>query len=58
LIQVLGDALRQFLPVFYLPPRDLLIGLALMAIFGLVAGALPAGQALRLRIADALRRGA
>lgn len=52
-----GDALRQFLPVFYLPGRDVAIGIALMIVFGLVAAAIPARQALRLRIADALRRG-
>ncbi len=52
-----GDALRQFLPVFYLPWQDIAAGGALMLAFGLIAGALPAGQALRLRIADALRRG-
>ena len=53
-----GDALRQFLPVFYLPARDVAVGVALMIAFGLVAAAIPATQALRLRIADALRRGA
>ena len=53
-----GDALRQFLPVFYLPGRDIAIGIGLMIVFGLVASAIPAHQALRLRIADALRRGA
>ena len=52
-----GDTLRQFLPVFYLPQRDIWIGIGLMVAFGLVASAIPAGQALRLRIADALRRG-
>ncbi|MDH3590065.1 MAG: ABC transporter permease [Gammaproteobacteria bacterium] len=56
-IEGLGDTLRQFLPVFYLPGRDLVVGLVLMTLFGLVAGAFPAGQALRLRIADALRKG-
>lgn len=58
LIQGLGDALRQFLPVFYLPQRDVVVGLLLMLGFGLLAGTLPAIQALRLRISDALRRGA
>ena len=53
-----GDALRQFLPVFYLPGRDIAIGIGLMIVFGLVASAIPARQALRLRIADALRQGA
>ncbi|NND59310.1 MAG: FtsX-like permease family protein [Gammaproteobacteria bacterium] len=55
-IIVLGDQLRQYLPVFFLPGRDVLIGIALMFGFGLVASALPATQALRLQVADALRR--
>jgi putative ABC transport system permease protein len=56
MIPALGKALRSFLPVFFLPPRDLLIGVALIFVFGIVAGLLPAAQAMRLRIVDALRR--
>jgi putative ABC transport system permease protein len=44
------------LPVFYLPYRDLLIGLALVLALGIVAGILPAVEAMRLQIAVALRR--
>jgi putative ABC transport system permease protein len=44
------------LPVFYLPPRYLLIGAGLVLALGLVAGLLPALQAMRLRIAVALGR--
>jgi putative ABC transport system permease protein len=56
LIPALGKALRAFLPVFFLPPRDLAIGVALIFVFGIAAGLLPAVQAMRLRIVDALRR--
>jgi putative ABC transport system permease protein len=56
MIPALGKALRSFLPVFFLPTRDLLIGVALIFVFGIGAGLLPAAQAMRLRIVDALRR--
>ena len=36
--------------------RDVLIGVGLLLVLGVVAGALPATQAMRLRITDALRR--
>jgi putative ABC transport system permease protein len=51
-----GDPTNGMLPVFMLPERDLATGVALMAAVGLLAGALPAAQAMRLRITDALRR--
>jgi len=51
-----GDPTGGLLPIFVLPPRDLAIGVALMAAMGLLAGAAPAIGALRLRITDALRR--
>jgi putative ABC transport system permease protein len=44
------------LPAYVLPDRDLVTGVALMIAVGLLAGALPAAQAMRLRITDALRR--
>jgi putative ABC transport system permease protein len=44
------------LPVLYVPARDLLIGVGLAALLGVVSGAIPAAQAMRLRIADGLRR--
>jgi putative ABC transport system permease protein len=46
------------LPNLYLPWQDLLIGVSLALALGVVAGALPAWQAMRLRIAEALRRNA
>jgi len=51
-----GSPMPGVLPVFYIPPHDLLIGVGLVAALGLVTGALPAWQAMRLGIADALRR--
>jgi putative ABC transport system permease protein len=55
-IPALGKALRSFLPVFFLPGNALLTGVALILLFGAAAGLLPATQAMRLRIVDALRR--
>ena len=51
-----GSPVPSMLPVFYLPVRSLLIGVALVLALGVVAGILPALQAMRLRIAEALRR--
>ncbi len=53
---VIGKALQQFVPVFFVPPRDLVLGLVLALLLGLVAGLPPAVQAMRLRIVEALRR--
>lgn len=51
-----GDPTRGALPVFYFPAQDIAIGTALTALLGLVTGIGPAWQAMRLQIADALRR--
>jgi len=51
-----GDPTNGMLPVFFIPDRDLVIGIILIAVTAFVAGILPALQAQRLRIADALRR--
>jgi len=51
-----GSPVPSLLPVFYLPIRFLGIGAAIVVALGLVAGILPALQAMRLRIAVALRR--
>ena len=51
-----GDPTGGQLPAFVLPNRDLGLGGALMLVLGVLAGALPATQAMRLRITDALRR--
>lgn len=51
-----GDPTNGSFPVFYLPARDLLLGVLLIVVMALVAGLIPALQAQKLRIADALRR--
>jgi putative ABC transport system permease protein len=56
LITVKGDPTGGSLPVFFLPARDFLLGAVLAVLVGVAAGILPALQARRLRIADALRR--
>jgi putative ABC transport system permease protein len=50
-----GDP-THMLPFFYFPVHDLVIGVILAVLLGLAAGILPALQAQRLRVADALRR--
>jgi putative ABC transport system permease protein len=52
----MGDPTGGFLPMFYFPVRDLIAGIGLVLLLGLASGALPAWQAGRLRIVDALRR--
>ena len=52
----MGDPTGGFLPMFYFPVRDLILGIALVLALGVIAGAFPAWQAGRLRIVDALRR--
>ncbi len=51
-----GSPVPAMLPIFYLPPRYLLTGAALVFGLGLVTGIVPALQAMRLPIAVALRR--
>jgi putative ABC transport system permease protein len=51
-----GDPTGGFLPIFYFPTRDMILGVILVLLLGLVAGILPAVQAMRLSIVDALRR--
>jgi len=52
----LGDPTGGFLPTFYFPIRDLILGIVLVTALGVVAGVFPAWQASRLRIVEALRR--
>ena len=52
-----GDPTNGMLPIFVLPPRDVAIGAAMIVLLGLIAGALPAFNAMNLKITDALRRG-
>lgn len=51
-----GDPTGGFLPVFYFPDRDRTIGVVFVLALGFLAGILPAVQAMRLKIVDALRR--
>jgi putative ABC transport system permease protein len=48
--------LGAFLPAVYVQPRDLALGVALVALVGIAAGILPAYQAMRLEVVQALRR--
>jgi putative ABC transport system permease protein len=52
-----GDPTNGMLAIFVLPVRDIVLGVGLMVAVGLLAGAMPAIGAMRLRITDALRRG-
>jgi len=56
LLVSMGDPTNGSFPVFYIPIVDLFLGLALIVTMAFVAGILPALQAQRLQIADALRR--
>jgi putative ABC transport system permease protein len=51
-----GDPTGGMLPLFFFPTLDVALGVALSVALGLVAGIFPALQAMRLRVADALRR--
>ena len=56
LIAAGGSPVPSMLPVFYLPPQYLVIGVGLVFALGIVAGIFPAVQAMRLQIAQSLRR--
>ena len=51
-----GDPTNGMLPAFYLPTADLGRGALFALGLGIVSGIMPAMQAMRLRIVDALRR--
>jgi putative ABC transport system permease protein len=51
-----GDPTGGALPMFFFPRGHMVWGLALGLALGVAAGLLPARQAMRLRIAEALRR--
>jgi putative ABC transport system permease protein len=55
-IKGLASQVAAYMPSFYLPSGDVVMGLWLMLLLGLLAGVLPAMAAMRLRITDALRR--
>ena len=56
MIPAVGKALSNFLPLFFFPVRDLLFGVVICVALGLITGIFPALAAMRLRVADALRR--
>ena len=51
-----SDPIPTIIPTLNLPHRDLLTGALFAVALGLIAGAVPAFQAMRLQIATALRR--
>ncbi len=51
-----GDPTGGMLPIFILPSRDIVLGTVLIVGLGLLAGLLPALNAMNLKITDALRR--
>jgi putative ABC transport system permease protein len=55
-ITYVGDPTHGLLPVFYFPRAQVVVGIALVLTLGIASGFLPAWQASRLRIVDALRR--
>jgi putative ABC transport system permease protein len=54
-ITAVGDPTRGMLPIFYFPPREIALGILLVIALGFGTGLLPAVQASRLKIVDALR---
>ena len=51
-----GDPTGGMLPLFYFPMIDLWLGLGIGLLLGLLTGIFPALSAMRLQVADALRR--
>jgi putative ABC transport system permease protein len=51
-----GDPTKGMLPLFHLRTGDLLLGAALTLLLGLATGLFPGLQAMRLRVAEAVRR--
>jgi len=51
-----AESVRKYFPIFYIQQKDIIIGLSIAFLMGLIAGVLPAMQALRLKINDAMRK--
>ncbi len=51
-----GDPTGGLLPIFYLAPQNMITGLGLGILIGMLSGLMPALFAMRLRIVEALRR--
>ncbi len=56
IVPAVGKALATMLPLFFFPPRDLVIGIVICLALGAITGIFPAIAAMRLKVADALRR--
>jgi putative ABC transport system permease protein len=56
IVPALAKPLSAMLPMFFFPLGDLFLGLGICLALGLATGFFPALQAMRLRVADALRR--
>jgi len=56
IIPGLGAALSNMLPMFFFPERDLAVGFGISIALGVLTGIGPALAAMRLRVADSLRR--
>ena len=57
LIALGGSPAPDMLPIFFIPLESMILGAALAIALGIIAGALPAWQAMQLKISEALRRG-
>lgn len=57
LVTLGGNPMPEMLAFFYLPSRHVVVGVVIALGLGLAAGAMPAWQAMRLKIATALRKG-
>jgi putative ABC transport system permease protein len=51
-----GDPTKGMLPLFYLAPSKMLLGLLVALLVAMASGIIPALLAMRLKIVDALRR--
>ena len=51
-----GDPTGGMLPMFFIPPKDLVFGFGCSVALGFATGFFPALQAMRLQVAAALRR--
>jgi putative ABC transport system permease protein len=56
IVPIVGKALATMLPMFFFPVRDLIFGFAICLALGVATGIFPALAAMRLKVADALRR--
>jgi putative ABC transport system permease protein len=52
----MGEAIKDYFPVFSLSTGTFIVGLSMMLGFGIITGMWPALTAMRLKIVEALRR--